>query len=170
MIDRPGDVIARMVLVAAIGNQDRGDDGLGPLVAARLAGRLPAGVDVMTRSGDMLALIEDWASADALVLVDAAAALTAPGRIHRIDLATSELPRELALASTHAFGLADAIALARAIGRAPAHIIVFAVEGARFEAGAPMTPEVAAAADTVAMRIVAEAASLRRHAGAIAHA
>lgn len=169
-MERSGEILARTVLVAAIGNQDCGDDGVGPLVATRLAGRLPAGVHLMTRGGDMLALIEDWATADALVLVDAAAALSAPGRIHRIDLATSELPRELARSSTHAFGLADAIALARAIHRAPARIIVFAVEGARFETGAPMTPEVAAAANTVAIRIVAEAASLRRHVGANVHA
>ena len=59
-------------LILGIGNPDRGDDGIGPLVARRLIGRVPAGIAVMERTGDALALIEDWAGRDMVVLVDAA--------------------------------------------------------------------------------------------------
>jgi hydrogenase maturation protease len=81
--------------------------------------------------------------------------------VHRIDLAVEALPRELSFASSHAMGLAEAVALARTLGRAPRDIIVYAVEGARFDTGSGLAPEVAAAVATVAERIVAEADRLR---------
>jgi len=146
----------RKVLVACLGNPDCGDDGLGASVAQKLERMLPANAAVVARSGDMLSLIEDFAGFDALICVDAAAPLGSPGQIHRIGLATGELPRDLLGASTHGFGLADAIELARALGCAPRDIAVYAVEGRCFDAGAPMTPEVAAAAEEAARRIAQE--------------
>jgi len=41
------------VLVVAIGNPDRGDDGFGPAVAQRLRGRVPSTVRVLECSGDV---------------------------------------------------------------------------------------------------------------------
>jgi hydrogenase maturation protease len=146
------------VLVLCLGNPDRGDDGVGALVARNLRGRLPADVQVLARSGDMLSLIEDCAGFDALVCVDAAAPVTAPGRIHRFDLARDSLPRDLSFTS----GLAEAIELARALQRAPQTIIVYAVEGGCFDGGTAMTPAVATAAAVVADRVVAEIVRLRQ--------
>ncbi len=145
---------SRKVLVACLGNPDRGDDGLGAAVAQRLEKMLPANVALIMRSGDMLSLIEDFPGFDAIVCVDAAGPMGTPGRIHR--LAAGELPKGFPLASTHGFGLADAIEMARALHRAPQEIAVYAVEGCCFDAGAPMTPAVAAAADETARRIAAE--------------
>jgi hydrogenase maturation protease len=153
------------VLVLAVGNPDRGDDGVGVMVAQNLRGRLPADVTVLARSGDMLSLVEDCAGFDVLVCVDAAAPMTGsmtPGRIHRFDLARDALPRELAVTSSHAFGLAEAIDLARALQRAPQTIIVYAVEGGCFDGGSALTPEVATAAGVVADQVVAEICKLRQ--------
>ena len=147
---------ARKILVACIGNPDRGDDGIGSAVAAKLEGGLPAHATLIVRRGDMLALTEDVAGYDALICVDAAAPMGSPGKIHRMDLTAAELPRELLSASTHGFGLADAIELARVLDRAPHTVVIFAVEGACFEAGAAMTPAVATAADETARLAVAE--------------
>jgi len=152
---------ARKVLVACIGNPDRGDDGIGALVAEKLAGRLAAGTELAVRSGDMLSLIEDCAGADALVCVDAAAPMDEPGRIHRIDLAAEELPGELLATSTHGFGLAGAIGLARTLACAPPDIVIYGIEGSCFDAGAPMTPEVAAAAEAAAALIADEVRRLQ---------
>jgi len=151
----------RKVLVLALGNADRGDDGIGALVAAKLAGRLRADVALRTRAGDMLALLDDWSGFDAVVCVDAAAPHTAPGRIRRIDLASDELPPGLWAASSHAFGFAEAVALARTLDRAPRDIIVYAIEGRGFEPGAPLTCDVAAAADDAADQVIAEVERLR---------
>jgi hydrogenase maturation protease len=148
--------------VACIGNPNRGDDGIGPLVAAKLEGRLPRHASLIVRHGDMFALAEDFAGCGALVCVDAAAPMSSPGQIHRIDLTTEELPRELLSASTHGFGLADVIALARALGRAPQIVIIYAVEGTCFDAGAALTHAVAAAADETAHLVAAEVDRLSR--------
>jgi hydrogenase maturation protease len=148
---------ASTVLVAALGAPDRGDDGVGPAVARMLEGRLPPQARALARRGDMLALIDDWAGCDALICIDAAAApQPTPGRIHRIDLAQESLPQDLSFTSSHAFGLPEAIALARALNLAPETIVVYAIEGRCFDAGAKMTPEVLAAAGEVADRVAAE--------------
>ncbi len=150
----------RKVLVACIGNPDRGDDGIGPLVAQKLEGHLAGGAPLIVRRGDILALAEDAAGFDALICVDAAAPVDTPGRIHSVDLTNEELPRELCTTSTHGFGLADAIELARALNRAPQTIMIYAVEGECFDTGASMSQAVAAAAEEVARLAASEASRL----------
>ena len=61
--------------------------------------------------------------------------------------AATPLPRGALGMSTHGFGLAEALELARALGQLPRRCIVYAIEGASFETGAPLSPEVAAAVD-----------------------
>jgi hydrogenase maturation protease len=156
------------ILVIGAGNPDRGDDGIGAMVARRLARLLPEDVAVVARSGDMLSLIDDWAAFDAVFCIDAAAPIDMPGRVHRFDLRTGALPREIALTSSHAFGLAEAVELSRVLGLALPRIIVYAVEGHCFDPGAAMTPEVTAAAGLVADRLIDEIATLRQEAGKVA--
>jgi len=57
--------------------------------------------------------------------------------------------------STHAFGVADAIELARALDRLPPHLDVYAVEGVEFGLGTPLTPAVQRAIDGLAARLAA---------------
>lgn len=157
MTDGGREAIGRArILVAAIGNPDRGDDGAGGLVAARLAPRLPPGVALLVRHGDVLPLAEECAGFDALICVDAAAPAATPGRIHRIEVGGGVLPREVSVTSSHAFGLAEALALAHALGSLPETVTVFAIEGTSFEGGAAVTPAVVAAAAEVAEAVLAE--------------
>jgi hydrogenase maturation protease len=144
------------LVIIGVGNPYRADDGIGPLVAARLA-VLP-GARVISRDSDAFTLIEEWTGVDTAVLIDAAAAISTPGRIHRIDLSSDELPCELGIASTHAFGVANAVALGRALDRMPRRLVIYAVEGVCFDPGASMTAEVAAAAAEVAGLVLAEVA------------
>ena len=148
------------LLVIGIGNPDCGDDAIGPLVARLLVGHVPPEVAIVERAGNMLGLIDDWSGRDHVVLIDAAAPITTLGSIHRIDLMRESLPIGLSLASTHGFGVADAVELARALRQLPERLIVYAVEGCRFEPGAPQSPEVVAAAQRVAARVVLEVLGL----------
>jgi len=145
-------------LVAAIGNPDRGDDGVGPAVASRLRGRVPVGVRILETGGDVLALIDAWDAFRSVIVVDAAAPIDRPGRIHRLDLASRPLPGRFAAASTHAFGLGEAVELARNLGRLPSRLVVYLIEGERFDIGGPLSLPVAAAIDQVADRILEELA------------
>lgn len=152
----------RRVIVTATGNPWRGDDAVGVLVLRALASRLPGDAAVLFDGGcDGPSLVDAWAGFDTAICVDACASAGAPGRIRRIDPATEALPRAGNKGSSHALGLAEAIALAKALSREPERIIVYAVEGACFDHGAPVTAAVAAAAAQVSECIVAEVAALR---------
>lgn len=152
--------IRRKILVACLGNPDRGDDALGAMVAHELSGRLPGEVALLLCTGDTFSLIDDWAGYDALICVDAAAPVGTPGCIHRIDARTDELLSNIAVTSSHALSVFDAINLARALECAPRDIVVYAVEGFQFDAGAPVTAAVTAAAREVARRVIAEVGTL----------
>ncbi len=84
-----------------------------------------------------------------------------PGRVHRIDLLADALPTDLSLSSTHAFGVAEAVGLARTLGLLPERVIAYAIEGADFGPGAPVSPQVAASLDAAAARVAAELCHLQ---------
>jgi len=150
----------RRVVVIGLGNPDRGDDGLGPYVAERLAGRLSAGASLKMRTGDGLGLLDDWQGFEVAIIIDAAAPVGAPGRIHRIELETSgELP-VVSQTSSHGFGFDEAFALASSMNMLPGRVIVYAVEGNSFDHGTGLTAAVAAFAEEVAVRVVEEVAGL----------
>ena len=46
--------------------------------------------------------------------------------------------------------MAEAIALGRALGRLPRQLLLFGIEGGRFDAGASLSPEVERATETLA--------------------
>lgn len=154
----------RRMLVVGVGNPERGDDGIGPMVAANLAQRSWDGVRVLVCNGDALSLIEEWGDTEVVVLIDAAAPVSRPGYIHRMDLASQKWVRGLSRSSTHALGIPEVIDLARTLGRLPRRLIVYAVEGASFEPGAAMSADVARAADELT-RLVRD--ELECHKGAV---
>jgi len=149
-----------LALVTGIGNPDRGDDGFGPAVARRLRGRVPSTVRVLARNGDALALIEDWNGIPCVIVIDAVAPISQPGRVHRLDLTDSPLPIGLAPRSSHAFGVAETVELARNLGRLPRRLVAYLVEGEQFATGAPLSRTVAEAIEMVAERIVAELSAI----------
>jgi len=140
-------------LVIGIGHPDRGDDAVGRIVADRLRRRAPPGVAVVDTDGEAARLLDLFDGADTVVMVDAARLGAEPGTVRRIDAVAAPLP-PMSAASTHAFGLADSIELARALGRLPRRCVVFAVEAADFTLGAPLSPEVAASVDDLVEQVL----------------
>jgi hydrogenase maturation protease len=152
------------VLVVGIGNELRGDDGAG-LAAARLVRDRARGdgIDVRELPGEPAALLDAWLGRDAVVIADAMRSTAAPGTIHRLDAGSSPLPhRELGSPSTHGIGLHRTIELARSLKRLPATVIVYVVEGLRFDAGAGLSDEVRDAIPALADMVVREARALHR--------
>ena len=142
-------------LVIGVGNRFRRDDAVGPLVADRLAGR---GFRVIEASGEGAALIETWNPEQSVVLIDAARSGAEPGTVHRFDAATQVLPSGLFHYSSHQFAVAEAIELARALGRLPERLIVYGIEGADFGHGEGLTPAVEGTAEALTKRIAEEIA------------
>ena len=71
-------------------------------------------------------------------------------------MSDAPLPEPRSPTSTHTLGLGAAIELARALKQLPARCIVYAVEGAVFDAGSALSLPVAAAVRRLAARINAE--------------
>jgi hydrogenase maturation protease len=122
-------------LIIGIGNRYRGDDAFGCIVVAELTGMLPSGVHGIEHDGEPAALIDCWQEAQKVVLIDAVSSGSEAGKIFHFDLAQQSLPEEFNLFSTHAFGVPQAVELARALKKLPPEISFIGVEGACFDAG-----------------------------------
>lgn len=155
MSDRP-------VLVIGVGNRLRGDDGASWGVVRRLReGGTQTRIEVNGQLCEPNDLIETWQGRDAVVLVDTMRSGEPPGTIRRFDVTSEPLPARLrGSVSTHGFGLHEAIELGRALHRLPRRVIVFAVEGRHFEAGAIPSGEVEAAVAPLARAVLREAREL----------
>jgi hydrogenase maturation protease len=142
--------------VVGVGNELRGDDAVGLEVLRLLEGALPDGVRVLPCEGEPVALLSAWEGCDTVILVDATHSGAEPGTVRRIPAHDEPLPPERGRSSTHVLGVGEAIELARALGKLPPRAIVYGIEAGTLEAGAELSPEVRAAAATVAAAVRGE--------------
>lgn len=156
-----------MIVVIGVGNLDRGDDAAGPAVARRLRVMRLEGAEICELDGEATALLARMEGACAAIFVDASMSGAAPGLVRRFDVVASPLPSGVAGASSHGFGLSEAIELARALGTLPPHCVVYAIEGERFDVSAAMSERALGAVDCVAARIKAEIAQISARPGAV---
>ncbi len=153
----------RIPLVIGVGNPDRGDDAAGRAVAARVKALGRGNFRVIESDGEAASLLALFARSDTVILVDAAVSDGLPGSIARFDVHAAPLPADCFGVSTHGFGLAQAVELARALYLLPRRCEVFTIEAQACEIGAGLSTAVARAVDEVALRILA-AAPESRHA------
>jgi hydrogenase maturation protease len=126
-------------IILGCGNPDRGDDAAG-LVAARKLREM--GMNAHEHTGDMLSLFDRWAGYDEVIIIDAMISGAQPGAIQQLDPLENPLASRQFHSSTHAFGLAEVIELARSLGRLPPKLTVYGIEAADCKIGAPLSPEV----------------------------
>jgi hydrogenase maturation protease len=141
-------------LVVGLGHPDRGDDGVGPAVAAAVAARSTGETGCLVRTQeDPTALLDLWEGHDHVVVVDAVVTGAPAGTLHRLDLGADSPPlpagtwAETGSAGTHAFGLAATVELGRALHRLPPTVVVVGVEAGCLDIGATLSPPVAAAVE-----------------------
>jgi hydrogenase maturation protease len=141
-------------LVIGIGNEYRHDDAVGLIIARYLQERALDHCKVLEQNGEGAALMEEWKNAEAVILIDAVHSGAAPGTIYRFDARKQPIPTKFFHYSTHAFSVAEAIELARALNQLPPHLVVYGIEGKNFDAGQGLSPEVEKAAWEVVGRVV----------------
>ena len=140
-------------LVIGVGNADRGDDGIGHAVARALAGQQRAGIRIKLQSGEALSLIAAWEGFDDVVLIDAACSEAPASTVHAFDATREIIPERRFNASSHGFGVTQALELARVLDRVPARCRLFAIEGADFDHGADLSPVLAGQLDAIVAEI-----------------
>lgn len=134
-------------LILGVGNPLMGDDGVGVLAVERLLGRpdLPPGVTIMdggTAGLGLIPLIEGYRR---VVLVDAVLMGEAPGTVRRFKWQEASVAGREQPLSLHQSDLADALALAEALGCLPPEVIVFGVQPQHTDWEQPLSEVVARA-------------------------
>lgn len=129
--------------IIACGNRDRTDDGLALLVSERLHS---LGIPVETQSGEASALIEAWRGEDDVILVDTVVT-GAPAGTVRLWENAELLPVTESKASTHGFGVAEAIELARVLKLLPRRLRLVGIEGTNFSVGSNVFPKLTASVE-----------------------
>lgn len=147
----------RALLVIGVGNRDRGDDAAGPVVCDLLRASDVAGVETLVFEGSVVDLPLHWRPDDHVVIVDAAAPAGQPGRITDFNALTDRLVAPGTI-STHTVDVGAAIELARAMAKLPAELSIVGIEGASFEFGDGLAPEVDCGVRQVVERISRRAA------------
>lgn len=141
--------------IIGCGNLNRGDDAAGLLVVRRLH---ELGIPADEESGEALSLIESWKDSEAVILIDAVVTGAQPGTIKFWDTeSTGTFPANVAKStSTHGFGVAQAVELARNLDCLPPKLVIYGIEGSRFEIGTTPSPRVLAMVEKLAQQIAIE--------------
>ena len=143
------------LLVAGVGNPDRGDDGAGPQVVARIALLGLPGLDLIEQA-EPLDLVPHLRQRDHVVIVDASAPRGRPGRVRVQRVGDTALTSGgLGGGGTHGFGVVEAVELARSLGPLPSRLVLIGVEAATFEHSRTLSPAVHAGLDAAIQAVLA---------------
>lgn len=139
------------MIVIGVGNELRHDDGAGPAVISELRNRSVKDVTLVATDGEPTRLIDLWDGADLAVVIDAVPSeSTEPGRVRELEFIDGLHTGT----SSHALGLGVAAQLGETLGRMPARMRVYVIEGADFGWGCGLCAPVARAVTEVADRIM----------------
>jgi len=140
-------------LLIGCGNILRGDDAAGPVLVRRLWQRgLPPGVRCADGGTGGMDVAFQMRGVPQVVLVDACRSGHRPGSLFRLPgQAVEQLPPPEGI-NLHAFRWDHALAFARWLlkDEYPREVTVYLIEGASFELGEPLSPEVDRAVDQLA--------------------
>jgi hydrogenase maturation protease len=144
------------IVLIGIGNEYRSDDGVGLAVIRALKAQELPDTLLLECSGDGAELMEMWSTARKVILIDVVSSGTKAGTIYRFDALTQQIPARFSFQSTHVFGIAEAIQLARVLDQLPPSLIVYGIEGENFAAGVGLSSEVENAVQKVVEQVKRE--------------
>jgi hydrogenase maturation protease len=136
--------------IIGCGAANRGDDAAGLLAVRRLR---ELGIEAYEHNGDGATLIERWQGQDAVILIDAVVTGGIPGAVTVWDAKGAPVTGDFYRSSTHSFGVAEAVKLARVLGRMPRQLLIYGIEGRGFDLGSAPCPQVVAAAEELAQHL-----------------
>lgn len=149
-------------LVIGVGNLYRRDDGAGLVIADRLKARQSPDIIVREENGEGASLMEMWQRATAVIIVDAVQSGGRAGTIHRFDAIRQRIPGHFFHYSTHAFGVAEAVELARALKHLPSRLVIYGIEGRDFRSGKGLSAPVKTAVKNAVSQILSELDAIRK--------
>lgn len=149
------------IRIIGVGNEWRGDDAVGLLVARRLRERMGKGVQIIEARQAGINLLDLMGGARVVLLIDGISSGQTPGTIHRLDVSTGPIVQNLACRSTHGVGVLETIELGRTLGRLPETVIIYGIEVAETGWGRSLSPPVEEAEEQVVERIARDVEQLQ---------
>lgn len=143
-------------MLIGIGNEFRQDDGVGLVIVQQLQSQIPSEIEILEASSQGIGLMEAWQGAETVYLFDAVVSGAEVGTIYRLDAWVQSVPEKFFHCSTHAFGVAEAVELARILNQLPPKLIIYGIEGQSFAVAIGLSPEVEQAAGEVVRRVLLE--------------
>ncbi len=140
----------------AVGNRFRHDDGVGWEIVRRLQSKRIPNAEIIEASGEGAALMEFLNGRQYVFIFDAVCSGARTGTIFRFEAHSQSLPSKFFNYSTHAFSVAEAIEMARAMNLLPEYLMVYGIEGKNFEAGAGLSQEVEQAVEKIVSKVLVE--------------
>lgn len=137
-----------------MGNPFRSDDRAGLEVARRIKSHSNDQVTVLECTGNPLALLDLWNGYEEVLLADAIASKSKPGTFQVINVAQQTIPSGLFNTSSHNLGVAEAIEMARSLGRLPKQLWIYGIEGKNFEHSNALSPYMDRAIEAVVREIL----------------
>ncbi|WP_052464960.1 HyaD/HybD family hydrogenase maturation endopeptidase [Geoalkalibacter subterraneus] len=129
------------VLVMAVGNILRRDDGFADAVLKALEGEdLPAGVELFDAGTSIIELMDVFQDRDKLIVIDAIDGGGSPGTLYRFS--PQEVDSEaVALHDIHQVGLLETLKLGELIDCTPGEAVVIGVQPRELGLGIGLSPE-----------------------------
>lgn len=151
----------KKVRVVGIGNLVMHDDGLGPHLIQMLEGMgdVPDGVELIDGGTHSYDLVEFFADADAVIIVDALKFEQEPGTIYRAPFKELRGDPINEAKSVHELNFIDAINMVNMLGHDP-EVIVFGMEPKTIDVSMDLSPELEAKLPRLAELVKAEISRL----------
>ena len=128
-------------LLIGVGNEFRSDDAIGIHIARRIREKKLPRIIIAECDPEFDALIDAWAGMNTVVVVNAVSSGAPPGTIHRIDARRQSMTPDFFPLLNHGLDVAQAVELARYLGKLPGAIVIYGIEGDQFTAGSSLSPE-----------------------------
>jgi hydrogenase maturation protease len=124
------------IAVIGIGHPDRGDDALGHLTIQELQTQLPKAVYTGSLLGDVADILDIFTNYNTVILIDALMTPQGkPGEIFRFSENAIFDDAKTCRTSTHAFDLAQTLALAQNLAILPSSLVIYGMQAIQFEQG-----------------------------------
>lgn len=136
---------------------------MGIAISQAIQGKNILDVEVRWGKRDGPALMDLWKDFDSVIAIDAVSSSSGAqaGRLYRFEAHGEPIPTAFSHCSTHAFGLPEAIELARSLNQLPARFIVYGIEGKEFMEKVGLSQEVTQAAAEVEQRVLRDIQSIQ---------
>jgi hydrogenase maturation protease len=144
-------------VVIGVGNRWRRDDAAGFEVIDGLRERVDDDVALVESDGEPTRLLDSFALATQVIMVDAVVTGAEPGTIHRFT--NEELPDQMGIGqSSHLVGLINTVELGKLLGKLPNGLVLIGIEATDFGNGEGMTDPVAVGVATAVEAVLDELA------------